>query len=191
MRERIAKLAALVDGARSFGRDVGRDAAGEGELLEELLHTLLVAGDVGVDLLIAAVEPVLRDHGVAAVARTGDVDHIEVVFLYNAVEVSVNEVLAGNGAPVADDLFLDALLGERLLKKRIIQQIELAGGQVVRGAPIGVHGGELLLGCRGGFSFVHYCTSLKNCGKRCAEGKSFHIIFRQPTAIIHSRPRPT
>ena len=85
VRERIAQLAALVDGARRLGRDMARDAAGEGEALEELLHTLLIARDVGVDLRIAAVQPVLRDHGVAAVTGAGKVDHIEVIALNDAV----------------------------------------------------------------------------------------------------------
>ena len=71
--------------ARRFGRDMARDAAGEGEALEELLHTLLIARDVGVDLRIAAVQPVLRDHGVAAVTGAGKVDHIEVIALNDAV----------------------------------------------------------------------------------------------------------
>ena len=83
--EGIAQLAALVDRARRFGRDMARDAAGEGEALEELLHALLIARDVGVDLRIAAVQPVLRDHGIAAVTGAGKVDHIEVIALNDAV----------------------------------------------------------------------------------------------------------
>ena len=120
------------------------DAAGEGEALEELLHALLIAGDVGVDLGVAAVEPVLRDHGVAAVAGTGEVDHIEVVALDDAVQVRVDEVLARAGAPVADDGLLEIALFERALKQGVIEQVELAGGQVVRGAPVGVELPELL-----------------------------------------------
>ena len=128
VREGVAQLAALVDGARSFGRNVGGDAAGEGKLLEELLHTFLVAGDVGVNLLIAAVQPVLSDHSVSAVTGAGDVYHIKVIFFDNSVEVRIDKVLTGHGAPVADDLFLYALFGERFLQKRIVKQIKLAGG---------------------------------------------------------------
>ena len=46
--ERIAELATLVDGAGRLGRKVARNAAGIGELAEELLQAGLVIGDVGV-----------------------------------------------------------------------------------------------------------------------------------------------
>ena len=160
VRQGVAQLAALVDGARSLGRDVARHAAGEGELLEEALHALLVAGYVGVYLLIAAVQPVLGDHGVAAVAGAGDVYHVEVEFLDDTVEVSVNEVLSGNGAPVADDLLLDVVLAEGLLQHGVVQQVELAGGQVVGGAPVLVHRGEHFLGGRRPCLFRHLSSSL-------------------------------
>ena len=142
--EGVAQLAALVNGAGGLGRNMARDAAGERKALEELLHALLIAGDVGVDLGVAAVEPVLRDHGVAAVAGTGEVDHIEVVALDDAVQVRVDEVLARAGAPVADDGLLEVALFERALKQGVIEQVELAGGQVVRGAPVGIELPELL-----------------------------------------------
>ena len=40
VRERVAELAAFVDGAGSFGRAVAADAAGEGEAAEEREHAL-------------------------------------------------------------------------------------------------------------------------------------------------------
>ena len=157
--EGVAQLAALVDGTRGLGRNMGGDAAGERELLEELLHAFLVAGDVGVNLLIAAVQPILSDHGVSAVAGAGDIYHIKVIFFDNSVEVSVDKVLTGHGAPVADDLFLDALFGERFLQQRIVKQIKLAGGEIIGRAPICVQRGQLLLGCRATGFNVHVMTS--------------------------------
>ncbi len=151
VREAVAQLAALVDGARGLGRDVRRDAAGEGELLEQPLHALAIAGYVRVDFLIAAVQPVLGDHGVAAVARAGDVYHVEVKFLDDTVQVGVDEVLTGHGAPVADDLLFDVVLRKRLLEQGVVQQVELAGGEIVGSAPVPVHYGELFFG--GGFPY--------------------------------------
>ena len=81
----IAQLAALVDGARRFGRDVGRDAAGEAELLEQAFHALLVAGNIRVDFGIGAVEVGVGDEEVAAVPRAGDQDHILVILFADAV----------------------------------------------------------------------------------------------------------
>ena len=143
----VAELAALIDGAGGLGSHMARDAAGEGEALEEAVHALTVLADIRVDLLIAAVQPVLGDHGVAAVAGAGEVDHVQVKFLDDAVEMRINEVLTGTGSPVADDLFLDVLCGEWLFKQGIIQQIELAGGEVIGGAPVFVHRPKLGLGC--------------------------------------------
>ena len=51
VREGIAKLAALMDGAWGFGCDVTGNAARERELREQALHPLLVAGDVRVTSL--------------------------------------------------------------------------------------------------------------------------------------------
>ena len=48
--EGVAELAALVDGAGGLGGAVAADAAGEGELLEELEEAGFVLGLVGVDL---------------------------------------------------------------------------------------------------------------------------------------------
>jgi hypothetical protein len=42
MAERIAELAAFVDRARRRGRHVARDAAGKGELCEQLLQSGLI-----------------------------------------------------------------------------------------------------------------------------------------------------
>src|SRR5262245_47112367 len=49
VRQAVAELTALVDGARRLRRAVAADAAGEGEFLEELGHSLLVFTLVGVD----------------------------------------------------------------------------------------------------------------------------------------------
>ena len=142
--QRVAELAALADGAGDLGRDVAGCAAGEGELADEFPQALVVLADVRIDLAVAAVEPVLGEHGVAAVTRAGNVDHVEVIFVDNAVEMRVNEVLSGHGAPVADDFFLDDILREGIAQERVVQKIELACGEVVRSTPPGVQRFELL-----------------------------------------------
>ena len=75
----IAQLAALVDGARGLRGHMAGNAAGEGELLEQPLHTLHVLADVGVDLAVGAVQIVLSHHGIAAVTGAGEVDHVQIV----------------------------------------------------------------------------------------------------------------
>src|SRR3546814_10801370 len=76
--QRVAELSALVDRTRHLRRDVARDAAGEGELPEQLGHAPPVATQRRVVLRPAALEPGVGDHRRAPVARAGDVDPVEV-----------------------------------------------------------------------------------------------------------------
>ena len=43
---------------------------------------------------------------------------------------------------------LDVLGGQRLSQQRVVEQVDLPDGEVVRGSPVGVQLGELLLGQR-------------------------------------------
>ena len=152
----VAQLAALIDGAGGLGGHVAGDAAGEGELLEQLLHALGVPADVGVDLRIGAVQVVLGHHGVTAVAGAGEVDHVQVILVDDPVQVGVDEVLTRAGPPVAHDGALQVLGLQGLPQQGVVQQVELAGGQIVGCPPPGVDelqlafGEGVLLGHAGG-----------------------------------------
>ena len=135
----VAQLTALMDGAGGLRGHLAGDAAGEGELLEELLQALFILADVGVDLAVRPLQIGLGDHGVAAVAGTGEVDHVQVVLVDDPVEVCIDEVLTRDSAPVTNDLFLDLGRFERLFQQGGVQKIQLAGGQIVRGPPVGVY----------------------------------------------------
>ena len=80
VRERVAELAAFVDGAGSFGRAVAADAAGEGEVAEEREHALGILTALGVDLGVVAFEIAVGERGGRAVAGAGDVDDVEVEY---------------------------------------------------------------------------------------------------------------
>ena len=138
MCDGVAQLAAFVDGARSFGCNVAGDAAGEGELLEQLLHALFITADVGVNFRVGAVQVSVGNKEVSSVARAGDQDHILVVLLDDTVQVNINEVLARHGAPVANDLLLHVVTGQRTAQHGVIEQVQLACCQVVAGTPIGI-----------------------------------------------------
>ena len=62
--------------------------------------------------------------------------------------MGVDEVLSGTGAPVAHDVLLQMLGLQGLAQQGVVQQIELAGGQIVGRPPPGIHRPELLLGER-------------------------------------------
>ena len=83
-------------------------------------------------------------------AGAGEVDHVQVVLVDDPVQVCIDEVLTGDGAPVADDLFLDMSRLEGLLQQGVVQKVQLAGGQIVGSPPVGVQLFQLGRG-QGGF----------------------------------------
>ena len=138
VREGVAQLAALVDGAGRLGRDVTGDAAGERELAEQLAHALAVGGDVRVDLAVGPLQVGVGHEAGPAVTRAGDVDGVQVPVADDAVHVGVDEVEAGRRAPVAQQARLDVLGPQRFAQQRVGQQVDLADREVVGGPPVRV-----------------------------------------------------
>ena len=106
VRQGVAQFSPLVDGTWGFRGCVAGDAAGERELAEQPLHSLGVLTDVGIDLAVGAVQVVLGYHGVPSVAGAADVDHVQLILDDCAVEMGIDKILAGAGAPVAHDVLL-------------------------------------------------------------------------------------
>ena len=98
--------------------------------------------DVGIDLGVGAFEIGVGHQAGAAVAGADDVDHVEVALADEAVPVDIEEVEAGGGAPVAEQARLDVVEGERALEQGIVFQVDLADGEIVGRAPVGVHAGQ-------------------------------------------------
>ena len=82
-------------------------------------------------------------------AGAGDVDGVEVVLFDEAVHVDPDEGLAGIGAPVAEEAALDVIWVDAFADESIGAEVDHAGGEVVAGAPVGVHGFGFLGGERG------------------------------------------
>jgi hypothetical protein len=144
MDDRVAELAALVDRAWGLGCDVAGDAARERELTEQTLHPVLVTSDMGIDLAVGPLEVRVRHDPRAAVSGTRDVDRVQVLTADHPVHVGVDEVEARRGAPVAEQPRLDLRELERLVQKRVVEQVDLADGQIVRRPPVRVEAGELV-----------------------------------------------
>jgi hypothetical protein len=106
----VAQLAAFVNGAGRFGRNVTGDAARERELFEQLLHPFLVLRDVRVNLAVGAFEPGVRHNARPAVTGADDVNHIHVALLDDAVEVHIDEIQSRRRAPMTDQARLHVLL---------------------------------------------------------------------------------
>src|SRR6185295_4328338 len=139
-----SQLSPFVDRARALGRDVAGNAAGKRELPAEPRQAGLVLADLRIDLAVGPFEVRVGDERRAAVPRTRDEDHVEVVFPDHPVQVDVNEAQARGRPPVSEQVRLDVRDLERLPEERILEEVELPHGEVVRGAPIGVHLSELL-----------------------------------------------
>ena len=144
VRERIAELAALVDRAGRLRRDMARDPARERELPEQPPQALFVLLDVRVQLAVGALEVGVRDHARTTVARAADVDRVQIAGAYLAVQVRVDEVQARCRAPVAEQPRLDVLGLQRLAQQRVVEQVDLPDGEIVRSTPVGIDQPQLL-----------------------------------------------
>ena len=70
------------------------DTTGEGELLEELLHSLRILSLIWVDFRVDTFKVRLRNDTGGAVSRTRNEKYIQVVFLDETVHVNPSERLA-------------------------------------------------------------------------------------------------
>jgi hypothetical protein len=139
MAERIAQLAALVDRARALRRCVAGNSSGKRKLNKELPQPDFILADVGIDLAVSALQIRVAHDGWAAMSGAGDVDHVEVVFLDDPVQVHIDEVLPRGCSPVSQQHVLHVRKHQRPLQQRIVVEIDLAHRQIVGSAPVGVH----------------------------------------------------
>jgi len=116
MAERVTQFTALVDGTRALGRRVAGNAAGKRELSEQLLQPGFVTADLGVDLAVGALKVRVADHGRTAVTRARHIDHVQIVRFDDAIQVRINEVLSGCGAPVSEQHGFHVGQGQRALQ---------------------------------------------------------------------------
>ena len=153
VHQRIPQLAAFVDGTRRLRRDVAGDAAGERELLEQPLHALGILADIGIRLGVSSFQVRVSHQTRSAMTRPGYINNVEIEFLDQPVEMNVDEIQAGRGAPMAQQPRLNVLQRKRLAQQRVIVEINLADGEIIRGAPIRVYllqffGGQRLVRSR-------------------------------------------
>ena len=113
---------------------------------KELPESGLILADIGIDLAVGALEVSIGYDGRASVPGAGDVNHVEVVFLDDPVQVHVNEVLPGGRAPVSEQHGLHIRERQRPFQQRIVVEINLAHRQIVGRAPVGVHFAEQFRG---------------------------------------------
>src|ERR1700730_698019 len=135
----VAELSAFMNGARSFRSDVAWDAVRPGKLAEQAFDSVAVELDVRIGFGVGTFQIAVREDAGAAVTRTNDADHVEIAAGDQPVEVRVDEVQARSGAPVPEKTRLYVVEGERAVEERIVLEIDLTYGEIVCGAPVGVH----------------------------------------------------
>ncbi len=81
-----------MDGARGLRGHVAWNAARKRKLLEQPFQALFVLRDVRIDFAVGAFEVGVRDQSGPSMAGTGDIDHIEIVLLDDAVKMHIDEV---------------------------------------------------------------------------------------------------
>ena len=108
-------------------------------MLEQLFQTGLIFADVRIDLAVGALEICIAHQSRAAVPRTRNVNHVEVMLFNDPVQMHVDEILPWNGSPVSDHKRLHMRELQRFPQQRIVVEIDLPNCQVICGTPIGVH----------------------------------------------------
>jgi len=139
MHEDVAEFSALVYGAGGRDADVAWDTARRRELAEEAPQAHGVLRHVRIDLGVGPFQIDVRDDRGAAVSRAGQVDHVGIRVLDQAVQVHVDEAEARRGSPVSQQPGFDVFRPQRLAQQRILLQIDLANRQIISGAPVAVH----------------------------------------------------
>src|SRR6185437_713338 len=136
VQQRVAQLSAFVNRTRSIRRCVAGNAARPGELREQMLQPCHVLRHLGIELRIGTFKIGIRYNARPAMARTGNVDGIQLIFLDHPVHVRPDEIQSRRCAPMSEKARLYMLQFERLAKKRIIVKVNLSDGQIVGSAPV-------------------------------------------------------
>ena len=112
---------------------------GRRKLAEEALQARGVLRHVRIDLGVGPFQVDVRDDRGAAVSRAGQVDHVGIRVLDQAVQMHVDEAEARRSSPVSQQPGFDVFRPQRLAQQRILLQIDLANRQIISGAPVAVH----------------------------------------------------
>ncbi len=151
VRQHVAQFAAFVDGARRLRRAMAADPSRKGELLEEFVHAFLVLALLRINLRVRAFQVDGPQYAGRAVSRTGQEDHVQIVFLDQPVQVNIDERQARARSPVAEQAVLDVFRPERLLQQRVLLQVDHPQGEVIAGPPVGIRLAQIVRAERSSF----------------------------------------
>jgi hypothetical protein len=132
----IAQFAALVNRTWSFGRAMTADAAGEGELAEEFAEPLNVLTLFRINFRIGAFEIGGSENSGRTVAGAGEKNHVEIVFLDQAVQMDIDKRKSGARSPMAQQTILDVLGLQRFGEQRVVAKVDHSQTEIVAGSPV-------------------------------------------------------
>src|SRR6266478_9019972 len=130
MSNGVTEFAAFVNRSRRFRGNVTGNTAGKRKLFEEMLQAFFVLRDMRIDFAVSSFQIGVGDQAWPAVARTRDIDHVEVVFLDQAIQMDINEIQSGSCSPVPEQAGLDVLQLQRFVQQGIGKKIDLPNGKV-------------------------------------------------------------
>ena len=107
MSQRIAQFAAFMDRAGRFRRDVAGNPVGPGKLAEQPLQSVPAALDRWIALRVRTFEIAVRHDARTAVARTDDVDHVQIIVFDQPIEMDVKEIQSCRRSPMPEQPRLD------------------------------------------------------------------------------------
>src|SRR5579862_4969131 len=119
-----------------LGRAVASELAGKGKSPEKLEHALCVLAFLRINLRIGSFEIAVREHSRRPVAWTGNIDHIQIVFSDDPIQVDPRKCLARVRAPVPKQSILKVLWAKRLPQQGVVAQVDHASAEIIAGAPI-------------------------------------------------------
>ena len=105
--EGISQLAAFMDGAGAFGRDMAGNATRKRKLGEQFFKSRFILADMRVYFGVSPFQVGVGDQRGTAMPRASDVDHVQVPGFDHTVEMYINEVLARRGTPVPEEHMFD------------------------------------------------------------------------------------
>jgi hypothetical protein len=100
---------------------VARNAARKRKLAKESLEPVFIGRDVRVDLAVGTFEIRVRDQAGAAVARSDDVDHVEIALDDRAIEMRVKKIESGRRPPMPEQARLDVTALEGHAQERVVE----------------------------------------------------------------------
>src|SRR6266576_1138193 len=104
--------------------------------MEELPQAIDVETLFGIDLGVRALEIGGAKDAGSAMSRASQKNHVEIVFLDQAVQMDINKRKSGARSPMAQQTILDVLRLQRLGEQRVIAKVDHSQAEVIAGSPV-------------------------------------------------------